>query len=114
MADLRSYTAEEMRQKFLGALHQVSDQWAKHGTQATKKELCDSVIFSVLCVIDGVSSSFPTGLDLVCKPHEDDKQYNIDDGRNWIEDGTIINDCYLHDEWYKPSSKLNINDLGSE
>jgi hypothetical protein len=36
------------------------------------------------------------------EPHPDDKQYNIDNGEQWVEDGQIINDdVMLHDLYYK-------------
>ena len=48
-------------------------------------------------MFDGVSCDFPC-MDILMHPHEDDKQYHINNEENWIEPGTIINDTsYLHD-----------------
>lgn len=48
-------------------------------------------------IIDGISGGFPCSLDLVCRPHEDDMKYNIENGDDWIDGGTVINDCMLHE-----------------
>ncbi|MCP5028625.1 MAG: hypothetical protein GY929_20300 [Actinomycetia bacterium] len=84
----RAYTAEEMRTKFL-----------THVRDIVRRHPNDSglVAFSILCLIDGVSS-LPT-FDLVARPHSTDRAFDINRGENWVEPGQIINDCpeYLHD-----------------
>lgn len=110
MSESRAYTKKELRDEFLGALRMICSYWADVGKDKSPKELCESVVFSVLCQIDGVSG-IPS-MDLVCRPHPDDKQYHIDNEENWIEDGTVINDeCMLHELWYKTPKKLDILDL---
>ena len=101
MDEPRAFTKEELRKDFLDHLRTLARYWAASDHPMTKEELCSSVIFSVLCAIDGVACAVPYSLDLVCRPHPDDKQSCIDDGENWVEDGMVINDDgYLHDEWY--------------
>jgi hypothetical protein len=39
----------------------------------------------------------------VFRPNDEDKQYHIDRGENWIEDGTTISDM-LHEHYYQKKS----------
>jgi hypothetical protein len=101
MSEPRAFTKEELRKGFLDHLRIMARYWAASNHPMTKHELCESVIFSVLCAIDGVAGNVPFSLDLVARPHPDDKQSCIEDGENWVKDGMVINDDgYLHDEWF--------------
>lgn len=103
----RAYTAEEAREKFLEAVRAAVHFWvhAKLNPDPERSEIqhrCDGVAFSILNVIDGTTGGMPC-LDLVLRPHEDDKAYCEGEGENWFEDGQVINDDddYLHDHYYK-------------
>ena len=96
----REYTEQEVREMFLDACQQLASYWANlPGKTATER--CEGVLFSVMNIFDGTSGSFPAAIDLVVRPHPDDKQFYIDNGDNYIPDGTVINDCMLHELIFK-------------
>ena len=67
----------------------------------SKEDACNGGAFGILVLIDGMSGDSP-GLDLVLRPHEDDKQDAIDEGDNYYEDGMVINEgVMLHDLWHQ-------------
>ncbi len=97
----RSYTKEEMREMFLYQCRTIAKYWSRVKDQ-TKEEMCDGVVFSILSVIDGGSGGFPCAIDLVLRPHPEDKDYWITEGENWVEDGQVINNVTnLHDYYFK-------------
>ena len=63
-------------------------------------EKCNGLAFSILNIFDGTSIELPA-MDIVLRPHEDDKEYLRGEGMDWFEDGMVINDCYLHELFYK-------------
>jgi len=62
------------------------------------------LVHSILVMLDGcaASSGLPA-FDLSPSPHPDDEAYYRKEGRNWWPTGTVLNDCHLHDLWYKPN-----------
>ena len=91
----RAFTKEEMREKVLAHARHLAHYWANTDENSVLGK-CEGVAFSMLCMIDGVSGL--PAMDLSMQPHEDDKQYNIGLGENWVEPGMVINDdCYLHE-----------------
>lgn len=99
--DVRAKTKEEIREEFLNYLRNLSSYWANSEHQLTEKERCDGLVFSILATIDGDSYVLPA-IDLIFRPHPEDKQYKIDTKENYIEDGICINDdIFLHEIWYK-------------
>jgi hypothetical protein len=59
------------------------------------------LVHSMLARLDG-SAGGPT-LNLVARPHPDDKAYHQSLGEDWIEDGTVLNaDVLLHELLYLP------------
>lgn len=94
----RELTPEEVRNQFLEHVRNVVDYWASLDNQ-TAKERCEGVAFSMLNIFDG-STSLPA-FDIVVKPHPDDKQYCIDNDEDYMPDGVVINDCTLHELFYK-------------
>lgn len=40
-------------------------------------------------------------MDVSMRPHEEDKAYRIKQDEDYYEPGMVINDCNLHDIWYK-------------
>lgn len=95
----RPWTTEEMKDRFMRLLIAAADEWARYPGK-TPKERCRGLAFSILATIDGDSIEMPP-IDLVLRPHEEDKDYHQELGENWIEDGTVINaDAVLHEEWH--------------
>jgi hypothetical protein len=91
--------AGEVKDELLDHIRCVADYWARLPDK-TPKERCDGVAFSILTMIDGCSGGMPA-FDLLVSPHEDDKKYNIDNGNDYYQPKMMINDCMLHDEFYK-------------
>ena len=90
-------SAEDLRERFLDHLRAIATFWGDSGD-------VDGLAFSVLSLLDGCSSGFPS-MDLVARPHPDDKEYCQKHGEDWIEDGTVINeDVMLHELWHKRDS----------
>jgi len=101
------YTKEEMRQMFLDNCKSIASYWSQLG-DITPREMCDGVVFSILGAIDGCSGGFPCAIDLVMKPHMEDKDYHTPNGENWVEPGQVINDdVMLHELFVKPLRKMN-------
>lgn len=100
MVEPRAYTADELRDKLLNHFLDIAHYWADlpegEGSRTTYDRI-EGAIFSVLSTLDGCSPAM-CGIDLVLRPHEDDKQFCIDEGENWIEDGTVISDM-LHEHF---------------
>lgn len=100
----KARTPEELRENLLAHCRWLANYWAKERPHDVKAA-CEGVAFSILTYLDGCSSS--PSFDLVLRPHPDDKQFHIDNGDDWIEDGTVINaDCYLHEMFYKKDIPL--------
>ncbi len=91
----RASTPEEIRDMFMDSCRSVADYWAGPLPEAaTCRERIQGALHSWLCIIDGVSGMH--GFDLVASPHPDDKEYQRENGENWSEPGTVINDTMLH------------------
>ena len=91
-------TPEELRREFLDLIRIFRDCWEQEKGKTSKEKL-DGLCFSILNIFDGTTMGLPA-FDIVASPHEDDKQYCIDCNANWIEPGTVINDCMLHELWH--------------
>lgn len=90
----------QMRSDFIGAVKCYVNYWSNQ--DVSKKDALDGLAFGILNIIDGMSGSFPCAIDLVMRPHPEDKQYNIDNDDDYIEDGMVINDdVMLHDGLYR-------------
>lgn len=90
----------EIRDEFLSHIKDLVNYW--DSINDSNKGKLEGLAFSIMSTIDGVSGGFPCAIDLVMRPHEDDKQYNIDNGDDYIEDGTCINDdTMLHEIIFK-------------
>lgn len=98
----RAKTAEEAQAEFLQAVRGIAQQWADV-PHHTVQERCEGVAFSILSLVDGTSVGFPS-LDLVLRPHEEDRQFAIDNGDDWYSDGQVINESYLHEQFYTSPS----------
>lgn len=96
----KAYTKEEVREMFLNHLHGLVDYWDKVDTRNSREKM-EGLMHSILVTFDGESIEFPA-LDIVLRPHPDDKDYNIGHLEQWFEDGMCINDdVHLHDLWYR-------------
>ena len=95
---MRPYTKEEVRQKFLTAIHCYVRFWSETKNK-TPQERCDGLAFSILDMLDGCNVGFPA-VDLVLSPHQDDENDAMENGANWFKQGMVINDdCMLHEIW---------------
>lgn len=92
----RAYTADELRDTLLESLRENAKYWAALPGK-TPLEIANGVTFSLLTLLDGCS--ILPSFDLVVRPHPDDKQFNVDEGNNYYEDGTAISDM-LHERFY--------------
>ena len=98
----KAKTAEEIRDDFMDTCRSLVDYWASPQVgRDTCHERLSGLLHSILCIFDGVSSGMPA-FDIVASPHPDDKEYHRGEGEDWIEPGTVINDCMLHDLLYRP------------
>lgn len=98
MSDPRAITPDELRDKLLRHMKQLARYWATVEGEKSTQERIEGALFSTLAMLDGSSVDI-VAFDLVARPHEDEKQWHIDRGENWVEDGTVISDC-LHEYWH--------------
>ena len=98
----RAKTANELSDEFLAGCRALAFYWAGPlGEEISIEDRLMGLLHSVLTMIDGYSSGFPCALDLVCRPHPDDKKFDQEDGLDWVKDGTVINSGgLLHDRLY--------------
>lgn len=78
----REYNEEEIKQQFLDHVRHLVHYWDEETRATSQKERLDGLAFSILSAIDGCSASLPSFV-LAPLPHEDDKQYAIDNGDNY-------------------------------
>ncbi len=90
----KAKTEEEVRGAFIGQIKVLTSYWANL-PDIPDKERCDGVAFGILNIIDGCSSL--PAFDLLVMPHDEDKQYCIDNDEDYFEKGMMINDCMLHE-----------------
>jgi len=77
----REYTEEEVRNQFLSHIRVMTHYWENNVGQKTTKERLEGLAFSILVLIDG-GTNLPSFV-LAPRPHEDDKQYNIENEGNY-------------------------------
>lgn len=96
----QAITKEDARESFLASIRQYAFYWSRQ--EGTKKDIADGMAHSILTLIDGNAGMSICSMDLVLRPHEDDKQFHIDDGDDYAQDGMVINDdCHLHSMYFK-------------
>ncbi|MGR2824193.1 hypothetical protein FY048_01420 [Acinetobacter sp. 1124_18A] len=89
---------EVIREELLENFRNLARYWAQ--SEGSDLEKCEGLVHSILTTFDGLSV-FPA-IDLVVRPHPEDKQYFIDNGCDYIEDGTVINDdLVLNDLFFR-------------
>lgn len=90
---------EEARNLFITHVKCLIRYWDK--TDGSSKDKLEGLAHSLFATFDGCSGGFPAAIDLVLRPHPEDKQYNIENDEDWIEDGMCINDdVCLHEILY--------------
>ena len=95
---ITAYTPEEIQTQLIEHFKMLAKYWAELPDK-TPKDRCDGLAFSILNIFDGTTAVLPA-FDIVAKPHPDDKDFNIKNGERYYEDGTVVNNCYLHDLYY--------------
>ena len=95
----RAYTPEEVREMFLGQVKMLARYWST-AERETDLEKLEGLAFSLLNLFDGTSAALPA-MDIVLRPHPEDKAFRESEGDNYFEDGQVINDCYLHELFHK-------------
>lgn len=103
----KAKTQEEVTKDFLDQIKAYIHYWqhlpedrVPDGEDVTRWRLW-GVTFSILGILDGSSMGLPA-FDLVLRPHPDDKEFFIEQGLDWFEDGMVINEeVILHEELYK-------------
>ena len=101
-----SKSKETVQKEFLDTIKVISNYWANLPDQ-TPKQCCEGVALSILTLIDGCLGSFPVALDLVLRPHPDDKQYYIDNGEDYYEDGQVINESHTQNPFLQSLHGVN-------
>lgn len=105
----RAYTAEELRNNVLDHVRLMVEYWATLPGLDTAAR-CDGVAFSILTMIDGSADQPP--MALVSIASDDDKQYSVEKGENWVEHGTVINDdVMLHEEYNSPEREARAREI---
>lgn len=108
----RAHTTAEMRDMFLRHLRAIVDDMSRP-LDPVHAEACamaggelryklDLLVFSILVMFDGQSMATPA-LDIVARPHPDDRRFHEEEGTDWWEDGAVLNDdgddVLLHEQW---------------
>ena len=114
MSNPRALTVAEMRDMLLSHLRAIVDDCAS--SPIDRPEIAAMVareggevryrlslaVFSILTMIDGENLGVPA-LDIVARPHPDDRRFHKEEGTNWWEDGAVLNDdgddVALHEQW---------------
>lgn len=94
----KAITEPEMRENFLSFLRQRAHYWA-NVTNVSELERTQGMAHSMLVIFDGCSDL--PAFDLVVRPHEDAKQYAIDNGDDYYEDGVGIECGGLARQFYR-------------
>lgn len=93
----KAYTKEQVQEMILSHLHEVARYWATQ-TGGSCEEKINGAMFSVLTMLDG-ATNLPA-MDIVLRPHQDDREYCLKCGENYFEDRMVINDdVMLHEMW---------------
>jgi hypothetical protein len=99
----RAYTKQEVRLMLIDHFKELAKHWAISSIKEKKytiQDRLDGLLHSILSTLDGESLELPA-IDLVLSPHEDDKQFHIQEGENYFEPGMVINDdICLHEMLY--------------
>lgn len=89
----REKTPEESKQEFLKLVREYAEEWARVPNKTVEERL-HGLVFSILVIFDGEAVGFPA-VDLVLRPHPDDKEYHKEHGENWHRSGLILNEVRM-------------------
>ena len=98
----RAYTPEELRDLLLDKINVMARYWANLKEERTVLDRIQGAMFSVLSILDGAHGTCT--FDLVARTDSSDKQYHIENGENWVEDGTALA-FMLHEFWPESEAK---------
>lgn len=105
----RAFTPEELRSNVLDHIRLMVEYWATLPSLDIHSR-CDGVAFSILTMIDGSADQPP--MALVALSSDEDKQYSVQKGENWVEHGTVINDdVMLHEEYNSPEREQRAREI---
>jgi hypothetical protein len=100
-----AYTAEEACTLLIEAIWARVRYWEREGKNGNAHAF-SGLAFSLLVLLDGTGSSVLPGMELVLRPHPDDKEYHLGNGQNYFEDGMAINESiYLHEMFYEDNDE---------
>jgi hypothetical protein len=77
----REKTEEEVRNEFLNHIRHLVKYWNTIDDRPSEEKL-NGLAFSILAALDGGAGGL-CGFIVAPNTHEDDKQYHIDEGRNY-------------------------------
>jgi len=105
----KEFTTDEVREQFMNHVRMLIDYW-DNSDRETSKEKIEGFAHSLLATIDGSSAELPSFV-LAPTPHEDDKQFHINNGENYYAENENVN-CdiagNLHELIYKARIKERI------
>jgi hypothetical protein len=85
MSESREYTRKEVKDQFLQHVRRLINYWETVDKEMSSIKKLEGLAFSILATIDGCGVGLP-GFILSPNPHEDDKQYCIDEGENYYSE----------------------------
>lgn len=98
----RPFTADEVREMFLGDIRAAVDYWSRPDSGKSLKEAMDGLAFSILMILDNSNTSGDCPVIRIATEEDPVLTAELqEDGQNWPADGTVINDVELHALWYK-------------
>lgn len=91
----------DARDMFYKAIRGAIWYWLREERTPSVDGKLDGLAFSILNIIDGTGMQMPA-IDLILRPHPEDKSYHEAKGEDWFADGMCINDdVLLHELWHK-------------
>lgn len=100
----RAWTPEEVANMIVEGAVNTAHYWSTSPGCGTMEERVSGCAFSILSMLDGSTMNLP-GMDLMPTPHPDDKQYDIDNGENYFEAGTVVSTS-LHDMYHSKQREM--------
>jgi hypothetical protein len=100
----REKSEYEVREEFLNHVRRLVEYWNGIEKDTTKEKL-EGLAFSILTTLDGESATLPSFI-VAPLPHEDDKEYHIDNDEDYYPENhnanvkCDISGC-LHEMFFK-------------
>lgn len=107
------YSAKEVREKLYAHMRSLCRECSNSELGQTEVERMEALCFLLLNVFDGTVGAFPA-MDIHLAPHSADKHFCVENRERWYDPGMVINECYMHKEWYsaKTSGDLPVLVVG--